>query len=182
VTRTFSTLPGRVPTAFIGTLNLKITASDGTDSVSDTFTLKGIQNTTIGTNVANAIIGSGVADLLVGGMGQDQFKFDQGSISGPGILLPDTISDFAVGIDKIALSQLAFTLASAVGGALNSSEFATVTTDAAARSSGAVIVYNSTSGSLFYNQNRSAGGFGAGGQFATLTGNPDISASDFEVV
>jgi hypothetical protein len=44
---------------------------------------------------------------------------------------------------------------------------------------GETIVYNSVSGQLFYNQNGSAAGFGSGGLFATLTGAPILTASDF---
>ncbi|MBE8986264.1 calcium-binding protein, partial [Nostoc sp. LEGE 12450] len=34
-------------------------------------------------------------------------------------------------------------------------------------------------GELFYNQNGNAAGFGSGGLFATLTGSPTLTASDF---
>ncbi len=60
-------------------------------------------------------------------------------------------------------------------------EFAIVGSDAAAATSSALIVYSSGSGSLFYNQNASLTGFGTGAQFATLTGIPVISASDFVI-
>ncbi|MBD2531758.1 calcium-binding protein, partial [Nostoc flagelliforme FACHB-838] len=45
--------------------------------------------------------------------------------------------------------------------------------------SNAVIVYDSMTGQLLYNQNGSAAGFGSGGQFAQLTGAPALTASDF---
>lgn len=45
--------------------------------------------------------------------------------------------------------------------------------------SSAVIVYDPVSGQLFYNQNRSAAGFGSGGLFATLVGAPTLTESDF---
>ncbi|MBW4677184.1 MAG: hemolysin, partial [Desmonostoc geniculatum HA4340-LM1] len=48
-----------------------------------------------------------------------------------------------------------------------------------AGTSTATIVYDSVSGQLFYNQNGSAAGFGSGGLFATLTGAPTLTASDF---
>ncbi|MEH1862644.1 MAG: hypothetical protein V7L21_32625 [Nostoc sp.] len=40
-------------------------------------------------------------------------------------------------------------------------------------------MYDPLSGQLFYNQNGSTAGFGSGGQFATLTGAPTLTASDF---
>ncbi|MBW4494783.1 MAG: hypothetical protein KME26_17195 [Oscillatoria princeps RMCB-10] len=55
---------------------------------------------------------------------------------------------------------------------------ATVTTDTAAATSAADIVYNSVSGNLFYNQNGTAAGFGTGAQEATLTGHPVLAATD----
>ncbi|MEH2356415.1 hypothetical protein [Nostoc sp.] len=48
-----------------------------------------------------------------------------------------------------------------------------------AGTSTAKIVYNPVIGQLFYNQNGSAAGFGSGGLFATLTGAPTLTASDF---
>ncbi|WP_335099932.1 hypothetical protein [Nostoc sp.] len=43
----------------------------------------------------------------------------------------------------------------------------------------AKIVYDGVSGQLFYNENGDAAGFGSGGLFATLTGAPTLTASDF---
>ncbi|OZH53780.1 hypothetical protein AFK68_15385 [Hydrocoleum sp. CS-953] len=58
-------------------------------------------------------------------------------------------------------------------------EFDIVTTNAAAETSSAFIVYNSENGNLFYNANGSAAGLGDGANFATLTNNAQISADDF---
>ena len=41
------------------------------------------------------------------------------------------------------------------------------------------IVYNSARGGLFHNQNRTATGFGTGGQFFTLTNKPALTANQF---
>ncbi|NES02867.1 MAG: transporter substrate-binding domain-containing protein [Okeania sp. SIO2F4] len=56
-------------------------------------------------------------------------------------------------------------------------EFAIVTNNAA--TSEALIVYNSNDGKLFYNENGSEPGFGKGGEFAVLAGQPAISGDDF---
>ena len=66
-------------------------------------------------------------------------------------------------------------------GELAATGFAIVSSDTAVATSGAFIVYNSATGGLFYNQNGAEAGFGTGAQFATLTGNSVLSATDFIV-
>lgn len=93
----------------------------------------------------------------------------------------DTIEDFVHGSDKIVLDKKTFTtIGSNTGtGFSQASEFKVVTSDSAAQTSSADIVYNSANGKLFYNQNGTSSGFGSGAQFATLTGKPTLSATDF---
>jgi len=93
----------------------------------------------------------------------------------------DTIEDFSILGDKLVLDKTTFSkLTSTTGtGFSKASEFATVSSDAAGAIISAFIVYNSTNGKLFYNQNGSSGGFGSGAQFAVLSGNPVLVASDF---
>jgi hypothetical protein len=84
----------------------------------------------------------------------------------------DVITDFTSGQDKIQLygfDEVTF----------GSFSFASVTSDQQAATSDATIVYNSTSGSLSYNQDGATDGFGAGGQFASLSPNLALTASDF---
>ncbi|MGL5074527.1 MAG: hypothetical protein ACRDBG_01625, partial [Waterburya sp.] len=61
-------------------------------------------------------------------------------------------------------------------------EFAVVDSDQAAATAEALIVYSSGTGNLFYNQNGVTADFGSagsGGQFATLSETPTLSATDF---
>jgi glycerophosphoryl diester phosphodiesterase len=61
-------------------------------------------------------------------------------------------------------------------------EFASVANhDAVARST-ALIIYNSNDGSLYYNQNVAAEGFGTGGQFAVIDSKPNLTAQNFSIV
>ena len=131
----------------------------------------------------NDILNGGLgADKSTGGLGADRFLFDSNTVFSSAIGI-DTIADFVTGTDKIVLDKTTFTALTSVAGAGFSlaSEFARVTTDTAAATSSARIVYNSTNGNLFYNQNGSTAGLGTGAQFATLTTNPIIAASDFVI-
>jgi Ca2+-binding RTX toxin-like protein len=152
----------------------------------------------------DTLIGGSGADMLVGNEGNDSFDGGSGNdviTTGAGsdrILYNtnrsfqtsdigiDTITDFAVGTDKIVLDKTTFTaLTSAAGNGFSvPSNFAIVGSDAAAATSTARIVYNSSNGKLFYNSNGSSSGFGSngtGGQFASLTSAPALSATDFVV-
>jgi Ca2+-binding RTX toxin-like protein len=132
-----------------------------------------------GDDILNGGIGT---DTLNGGSGNDRFVFDTDSVFSLSSIGIDSIQDFTVGSDKIVLDKTTFTaLRSNAGNGFSvASDFATVTTDTAAATSSAAIVYNSASGRLFYNQNGSLQEFGSGGQFATLL-RPSLTAGDFIV-
>ena len=96
----------------------------------------------------------------------------------------DQITDFSSSTDSIRLTKARFTAldnTSNINGALIDSDFAVVTSDSLAQGSSAEIVYNSSNGNLFYNQNNDAVGFGTGGLFATIAGSPLLAASNFVV-
>uniref|UniRef100_UPI0037C05698 calcium-binding protein n=1 Tax=Chamaesiphon sp. VAR_69_metabat_338 TaxID=2964704 RepID=UPI0037C05698 len=116
-------------------------------------------------------------DILTGGMGNDRFVFGDGTLFNAASLGIDRINDFAPGEDSIGLNKATFNLFNQDFG----SNFAIVTDDASAATSTAAIVYNSGSGSLFYNTNGIDVGFGDGGQFASLFGQPALSACDFKL-
>ena len=134
-----------------------------------------------GDNGDDTVTGGGGNDSVTGGMGSDRFLFDTNAVfsADAGI---DILTDFVAGTDKIVLDQTTFTaLTNNAIGLLRATGFAIVSSDTAVATSGALIVYNSATGGLFYNQNGAAAGFGTGAQFATLTGNPTLSATDFIV-
>ncbi|MEL7079562.1 MAG: hypothetical protein AAGM46_27100, partial [Cyanobacteria bacterium J06582_2] len=54
--------------------------------------------------------------------------------------------------------------------------------DAAAMMREELIVYSTSTGNLFYNENGTADGFRAGGQFATLKTQPELIAEDIILV
>jgi RHS repeat-associated protein len=131
----------------------------------------------------NDILNGGLGDdILNGGAGIDRFVFDINAAFSTTIGV-DAIADFTIGTDKIVLDKTTFTaLTSAAGNGFTvSNEFARVTTDDAVATNAARIVYNSSNGKLFYNQNSTAAGLGTGSQFATLTSNPLLTALDFVI-
>jgi Ca2+-binding RTX toxin-like protein len=159
-----------------------------TRSLSDTVHVKGaVENLTLvgssaisgtGNSLANTITGNsgnntldGAAgnDTLIGGAGNDNFQFTTSLVANF-----DTISGFVHGTDKIVLENAIFTQLSV--GVLAASNFA-INAPADAND---FIIYNTTTGVLSYDSN----GNGAGGatNFATLTGVPGITQSDFQVV
>ncbi|MBD2534370.1 hypothetical protein H6G97_34605 [Nostoc flagelliforme FACHB-838] len=127
--------------------------------------------------------GGGGNDILTGSTGSDIFEFSTGRAFTIATFGVDQISDFsAAEIDKISLSKRSFTaLDNTSNGGLIASNFAVVTSDSLAQGSSAEIVYNSSNGNLFYNQNNGVADFGTGGLFATIAGSPLLTASDFLV-
>ncbi len=159
---------------------------DGNDSLSGNAT-KNQLNGGRGDDELNGAAGNDVLtgnsgdDTLTGGAGQDQFSFVANRVFNAALGI-DTLVDFVGNIDKIVLSKLTFSrLTSAVGNGFSvGREFAAVTTDAAASTNVALIVYNSSNGRLFYNENGNAAGLGTGSQFAALPAE-SIAPTDFVI-
>jgi Ca2+-binding RTX toxin-like protein len=121
-----------------------------------------------GANVLNGGLG---ADRLVGLGGADSFAFT--TTLGNGNV--DTLTDFAHGTDKILLDHAVFAGLSA--GALGAGAFVT---GSAAADGDDRIIYNSTTGALFFDADGS--GSGAAVQFATLQPGLGLGAADFQVI
>ena len=176
--------------------NLTLTGSgaiNGTgNSLNNTLTGNSRNNTLNGGAGNDTLLGGAGNDILVGGAGNDVltgggnndlFLYDTNAAFSSGSVGIDRITDFFKGSDKIVLDKTTFTALQsfAANGFSSANEFAVVNSDAAAQASAAKIVYNLGSGSLFYNQNGTSAGFGTGAQFATLTSNPLLAASDFVI-
>ena len=141
----------------------------------------GGDDTLIGGTGKDKLTGGAGDDILTGGKGSDRFIFDTGRKYNQDTIGRDEIADFVVGQkDKIVLDTTTFTKLKPKQNF--SKQFATVTSEKAAATSDAYIVYNSKNGHLFYNANGDRAGFGAGGLFATLEGAPELDAKDFNLV
>ncbi|GAB4464968.1 MAG: hypothetical protein OHK0037_19440 [Elainellaceae cyanobacterium] len=131
------------------------------------------------------LIGGRGNDTLSGGEGGDRFEFSGNSPFSAATFGVDTITDFKwFEGDQIVLSKSVFTaLTSSTGdGFSKANEFAIVGSDRAAGRSRAFIVYNQSTGALFYNQNGSANGLGSGGKLASFTAAPSVEGVDFAIV
>jgi Ca2+-binding RTX toxin-like protein len=146
-------------------------------------TLKGLGGNDLlfgggGHDVLNGGTGS---DELTGGTGADIFMFDS-TLATTNV---DTIHDFEVGSDMIALSKSIFTKFSAqgaVGSANLVSDAATAGSAPTALDTNDYLLFNSTTGELFYDADGS-GTAKAAIKFAVLDDLVgDLSASDFVVV
>ncbi len=129
----------------------------------------------IGGTGNDLLTGGAGDDVLTGGAGRDRFVFGDGTPFNAASLGVDRINDFALGEDLVGLSKATFNLSKRDF----AGNFATVTDDASAEISAAAIVYNTSNGKLSYNANGSEAGFGE--EFATLFGQPALSAHDFIV-
>jgi Ca2+-binding RTX toxin-like protein len=124
-----------------------------------------------GNNGGNLIAGQGGSDILIGNGGNDLFVFTS-SIYGGSI---DQIVDFQVGADRIGLDDSEFaglTLGVLPAGAFYSGS--------AAHDSDDRIIYNPATGQLFFDAD--GNGAGVAVQFANLSNNLALSASDFQVI
>jgi Ca2+-binding RTX toxin-like protein len=135
------------------------------------FTGNELANTLVGNAGTNFLNGKDGLDTLHGFAGTDTFRFN--TALGPGNI--DAIADFVAADDTIQLENGIF--AGLAAGALPASAFVI---GASAADASDRIVYNGATGQLFFDPD----GTGAAAQvhFATLTGAPVISASDFFVI
>ncbi|WP_425475919.1 calcium-binding protein [Mesorhizobium yinganensis] len=125
-----------------------------------------------GNDGANVLDGAGGNDILWGMGGADTFRFSTALSSGN----VDKIMDFNVADDQIALNSAIFT---ALGvGALDVSAFKD--NILSARDTDDRIVYNSNTGSLFYDADGLGGA--AAIKIASLSTGPSLTAADFVVI
>ncbi|BBD68278.1 hemolysin-type calcium-binding region [Nostoc commune NIES-4072] len=127
----------------------------------------------------DTLIGGFGNNILIGDVGADRFLYNTDAAFALSAVGEVAITDFNSSQgDKIVLDKTTFSaITSAAGTGFNNLSDFEVTN--LAGTSTAKIVYDPVSGQLFYNSNGSAAGFGSGGLFATLTGAPTLTASDF---
>jgi len=142
----------------------------------DTLTGGGGSDTLIG-GAGNDVLNGDGNDSLSGGTGADFFVF----ASAPGALTGGVIVDFASASDKIDLDHAAFTAVGAAGNfAAGDARFFAGAGASAGHDADDRIIYNTTTGALYYDADGS--GSGAAQQITTLAGHPALAATDLSVV
>jgi serralysin len=136
-------------------------------------------NTLQGRGGADKLNGSAGNDALIGGLGIDTLTGGGGAdkfvLNTAGATNRDTIKDFA-SIDQIHLENSAFTKLGAAGN-LAASKF---WVGANAHDANDRIIYNATTGALYYDADGNRAGLKV--QIATLTGHPTLDAGDFVII
>jgi Ca2+-binding RTX toxin-like protein len=149
----------------------------GTDQFGDQLTGSGLSERFEGRGGNDTISGLDGADTISGEAGQDRFVFAWAP--GPGQV--DLITDFAPAADKLAFEDGVFTAIGAPGNfAAGDGRFVSGAGLATGQDPGDRIVYNSTSGALYYDADGS--GTGAAVQVAMLQGVPAVTATDILVL
>ncbi len=123
----------------------------------------------------DTLVGGSGRDQLWGGSGRDTFKFDTALLPGNA----DIIRDFSSSDDRIVLDDAVFkalALANRTGPALLAEEFRL---GAGAQDADDRIIYDQTTGSLFYDAD--GNGAGAAMRFAVLANKALVTAADFYV-
>jgi len=129
----------------------------------------------IGNTENNTLIGGAGADVLTGQGGADIFAFlitENFTTS-----TSDRITDFS-NDDKILISRAAFGITESAT-SLTISTSSTSTSKALATNS--LFVYDSSTGNLFFNQNRDASGFGLGGLLAIFDNKFGLLSSNISL-
>jgi serralysin len=125
----------------------------------------------------DTLAGGGGNDILVGGAGNDSFDF----LSAPGSANADRITDFASRIDKIRLDDAAHARIGTLGN-FSTTDARFWAAPGALKGHDATdrVVYNTSTGSLYYDADGSGGG--AAQLIVTLDGHPAIAPTDVTVV
>jgi serralysin len=155
--------------------NLEKLALQGSAAINGTG--NGLLNTLVGNSGANVLDGGSGSDTLAGGAGADTFVF-RNSLSAASNV--DRITDFSVVDDRIQLENGIFKAFGSTGGisSANLRAGAGVTTAADANDH---LLYNATTGALYYDADGS-GSASAAIQFATLGTGLALTGSDFVII
>ncbi len=126
---------------------------------------------------ADSFYGGDGADILIGGAGGDAFNFD--TLARPRVR--DTITDFKTAEgDFITLDKTVFAAVTQTDGHLTASQFHAGAGAKAAQDAADRIIYNTTTGALYYDAD------GIGGQAAIaivqLKGQPALTAADILIL
>ncbi|MBH2037303.1 MAG: M10 family metallopeptidase C-terminal domain-containing protein [Pseudomonadales bacterium] len=136
-------------------------------------------NVLTGTAYGDVISGGAGKDTLTGGAGADSFVFNSTLNTSSNV---DVLTDFVSGVDKILLSANIFKALGALSGEIRESQFWSAAGAIKGHDADDRMVYNTTSGALYYDADGS--GNGAAVQIALLgmTTHPTLGHNDFSII
>lgn len=146
-----------------------------------------LANTLVGNGGANILLGGGGNDLLRGGLGgdtlwggadSDLFRFDTQPNTSTN---RDRIGDFNVAADTIQLENGVFTKFGTATGTLSAANFKSIVTGGATDAND-YVVYNRTTGVLYYDATGSTNGLSDAVQVALLSPALALTNADFTLV
>ena len=152
--------------------------ADGADTLTFMEAIRGgaFNDTLTGSSGNNSLNGGLGNDKLTGGSGADSFLFDTPPNATSNL---DTIADFSLVDDTLVLENGIFTALTATG-ALNAGYFRSGAGFKTAADSNDYLIYNTTTGALYYDANGSTAG--AAIQIAIFTNMPLLTPSDFWII
>jgi Ca2+-binding RTX toxin-like protein len=164
--------------ANVENLTLTGTALNGTgNALANTLAGNASNNTLNGGAGADILNGGAGVDTLTGGLGADSFRFDA-----HGAANTDLITDFNIAEgDRIALSATVFTGIGAAGASLTAVQFRSGAGVITANARDQRILFNTTTGALFWDADGSRITFGPI-QFATLNPVATLTNTQFTLV
>ena len=164
--------------ANVENLTLTGTALNGTgNALANTLAGTASNNTLNGGAGADILNGGAGVDTLTGGLGADSFRFDA-----HGAANTDLITDFNIAEgDRIALSATVFTGIGAAGASLTAVQFRSGAGVVTANARDQRILFNTTTGALFWDADGSRITFGPI-QFATLNPVATLTNTQFTLV
>jgi Ca2+-binding RTX toxin-like protein len=161
--------------------NDSLNGGDGEDSIdggvgNDTLAGLSGHDTLIGGDGDDRLQGAGWSDTMTGGAGSDSFLFE-----GAGTGTVDRVVDFVSGTDELLFENFGLTaLGAASAWAAGDGRFWSGAGVTSGHDADDRLVYNSSTGSLYYDPDGS--GAGSAQIVATFQGNPGISATDITVI
>jgi uncharacterized delta-60 repeat protein len=159
-----------------GTAALNINASAVANGLS--ITGNAGANILIGTAFGDTLNGGKGLDTLTGGGGTDYFVFSTAGASSN----RDTITDFTSGTDALQFSKTVFAAIVGSVGTLSAEQFWSSATTVSGHDADDRIIYNTTTGVLYYDADGSGGGAAVQIALIGTTTHPTIVYSDIQLI
>lgn len=148
--------------------NLTLTTSQSINGTGNA-----LNNTITGNNGNNILNGAGGSNILVGGLGKDIFQLTAaGSFN--------TITDFTEGDDAIQINSGVYASLS-TSGMLDAASFKSGAGLVAAEDANDFLIYDSSTGILYYDEEGNTTGSAGAVQIASLTSGLNLTYSDFMI-